>query len=411
MMNQMDTVLSQHELPGLLPFSQSRLSGLPRSARLALSLLDQLRGGAVIVSLPQHPPLRVGQGPVVAHLQVDDLRVFGDTLARGDIGFGESYMAGDWQCAELPALLALFARNREVLARAVYGKAWSLLFDRVWHRLRANTRSGARRNIEAHYDLGNDFYAGWLDGTMSYSSALFAEPQMELAEAQRHKYRRILQRLDVQPGQTLLEIGCGWGGFAEIAVQEFGARVLGLTLSPAQLQYARERAERGGWAGQVSFELCDYRDVRGLYDHVVSIEMIEAVGERFWPTYFGVLAERLRPGGKALIQAITIDEALFPAYRRGTDFIQRHVFPGGMLPTATIIAEQARRAGMQVEEDFAFGPDYARTLALWRERFHRSGAAAADPRFARLWDFYLAYCEAGFAVGNLDVRQVLLAGR
>jgi len=288
-----------------------------------------------------------------------------------------------------------------------------LLSHRLQHLLRANTRSGSRRNIEAHYDLGNDFYALWLDPTMTYSAAVFASPDESLADAQLRKYRRILGELGVQPGQTLLEVGCGWGGFAEVAATEFGCKVLGITLSPSQLEFARARAQRGGYADRVDFELCDYRDVRGRYDHVVSIEMIEAVGERFWPTYFAQLSALLKPGGRCVVQAITIADALFARYRRGTDFIQRHVFPGGMLPSPGAVAKQAQRAGLDVVGDFAFGRDYARTLERWHQTFDAQAAAVRaqgfPERFLRMWRFYLAYCEAGFDTGDIDVHHYVFA--
>jgi cyclopropane-fatty-acyl-phospholipid synthase len=382
---------------------------LPRTARLALELLEGLEGGSLVVELPEGQRMLCGNGASVAHWKVADLRAFEATLARGDIGLGESWMDGCWDTDDLAGMLTLLARNRSQLADTVYGRALELAACRVWHLLRANTRRGARRNIEAHYDLGNDFYRLWLDSTMTYSSAIFESGEESLADAQLRKYRRILRRLDAQPGQSILEIGCGWGGFAEVAATEFGCHVHGLTLSPSQLEYARQRAEQGGYADRVDFALCDYRDVRGRFDHVVSIEMIEAVGERWWPTYFGRIAGLLAPGGRCVIQAITIDDALFPRYRRGTDFIQRYVFPGGMLPSPMSVERQARAAGLALQGDFAFGRDYATTLARWHEAFVSRLPAVLEqgysPRFVRMWRFYLAYCEAGFSAGDIDVHH------
>ena len=254
---------------------------LRRGTRLVLGLLDSIQDGAIDIHLRDGLTRRVGRGPCVAHMRVEDERVFDDILAKGDIGFAEAWMDGDWQTPDLPALLTLLARNRDTLQRAIHGKAWRLIGHRLTHLLRANTRAGSQRNIQAHYDLGNDFYRLWLDPGMTYSSALGLRAGETLDAAQRRKYRNILDTLDVRPGQVILEIGCGWGGFAEIAVQEYGCRVLGLTLSKEQLAWARQRAKHGGWAGEADFELCDYRDVRGTYDHIVSIEMMEAVGERF----------------------------------------------------------------------------------------------------------------------------------
>lgn len=397
----------------LQPLASIKLSRLPRATRLALEIFDRLDGGALAIELPDGTHLRAGHGPLVAHLRVRDHAVFDETLARGDIGFGESWMDGLWDTEDLTGLLTLLSRNRVRIGEAIYGRMFRMLGHRIAHLLRANTRAGSRRNIEAHYDLGNDFYALWLDPSMTYSAAVFDSPTESLHDAQLRKYRRILGELGVQPGQTLLEVGCGWGGFAEVAATEFGCRVLCITLSPSQLAYARARAERGGFADRVDFALCDYRDVRGQYDHVVSIEMIEAVGERFWPTYFAQLSARLKPGGRCVVQAITIADALFGRYRRGTDFIQRHVFPGGMLPSPAEVGRQAQDAGLAVVGDFAFGRDYARTLAHWHTRFEAQWPAIKaqgfDERFRRMWRFYLAYCEAGFETGDIDVHHYVFA--
>ncbi|AMO38723.1 SAM-dependent methyltransferase [Thauera humireducens] len=397
----------------LQPLASIKLSRLPRATRLALEIFDRLDGGALAIELPDGTHLRAGHGPLVAHLRVRDHAVFDETLARGDIGFGESWMDGLWDTEDLTGLLTLLSRNRARIGEAIYGRMFRMLGHRIAHLLRANTRAGSRRNIEAHYDLGNDFYALWLDPSMTYSAAVFDSPTESLHDAQLRKYRRILGELGVQPGQTLLEVGCGWGGFAEVAATEFGCGVLCITLSPSQLAYARARAERGGFADRVDFALCDYRDVRGQYDHVVSIEMIEAVGERFWPTYFAQLSARLKPGGRCVVQAITIADALFGRYRRGTDFIQRHVFPGGMLPSPAEVGRQAQDAGLAVVGDFAFGRDYARTLAHWHTRFEAQWPAIKaqgfDERFRRMWRFYLAYCEAGFETGDIDVHHYVFA--
>ncbi len=386
---------------------------LPRGTRLALELLDRLEGGALAVELPDGTQVRTGNGALVAHLRVRDHQVFDEMLARADIGFSECWMDARWDTEDLSGLLTLLTRNRAALGAAIYGRMFRLLGHRLLHLLRTNTRRGARRNIEAHYDLGNDFYALWLDPTMTYSAAVFADPDEALETAQLRKYRRILKEIDARPGQTILELGCGWGGFAEVAALEFGCRVVGLTLSPAQLAFARARAIRGGFADRVDFELCDYRDARGTYDHVVSIEMIEAVGERFWPTYFAQLSARLKPGGRCVVQSITIADELFARYRRGTDFIQRDIFPGGMLPSPACVAEHASGAGLVVTDDFAFGADYARTLVRWSRAFEAQleavRAQGFGERFIRMWRFYLAYCEAGFTSGDVDVHHYVFA--
>ena len=385
------------------------LRPLGRDTRLVLDLLAGLSGGTLELTLPGGAVQRFGTGTPLAQLVVRDPSLFGAVLARGDIGLAESYLDGQWDSPDLAALLTLFARNRQLLRRAVYGRWPGLISARIRHWLNGNSRRGSRRNILAHYDLGNDFYAQWLDEGMSYSSALFeGDADRPLGHAQDAKIARILDRLQARPGQRVLEIGCGWGGVAEAATRR-GLALTGITLSPAQLDWARRRVP------QADLRLQDYRDLRGRYDHVVSIEMFEAVGEARWPTYFRTLADSLAPGGTAVVQTIVIDDALFAAYRRGTDFIQQHVFPGGMLPSPKAFRAAADRAGLAVRGEFAFGADYARTLALWRQRFEQRWPAISalgfDERFRRLWRLYLSYCEAGFAAGNIDVVQFELAHR
>jgi cyclopropane-fatty-acyl-phospholipid synthase len=389
----------------------------PRNARAVLGLLERLSHGTLEVRLPDGGHLCFGNGGTSFTLEIGDWSVFDRILERGDVGFAEAWIDGEWTTPDLPGLLTFLANNRGALSHAVYGQWWSLLSARLRHIFNANTRTGSRRNIMAHYDLGNDFYKLWLDPTMSYSSALFSgDAQRSLQAAQLAKYRRVLHRLNARPGQRVLEIGCGWGGFAEVAAGEAGLDVLGVTLSPAQLDYARQRMANAGLNEQVSLELCDYRDLSGeKFDHIVSIEMFEAVGERWWPSYFKTLARMLAPAGRAVVQSITIQDELFPRYRRGTDFIQQHVFPGGMLPSPTAFSRQAAKAGLAVRDAFAFGADYSRTLGEWSARFEQQWLAIEaqgfDERFLRLWRFYLGYCQAGFNSGCTDVMQFELVHR
>jgi cyclopropane-fatty-acyl-phospholipid synthase len=379
-----------------------------RNARSLFDLLDRLQDGRLEIRLPDGCSRLFGTGLQRASLQVHDDALFDRVLARGDIGFAEAYLDGQWDSPDPALLLTLLANNREALRRAIYGHWRSLLAARLRHWLNRNSRAGSRRNILAHYDLGNAFYRLWLDPGMSYSSALYGGKGSDLAAAQAAKYARILDRLQATPGDSVLEVGCGWGGFAEAAVAR-DLQVTGVTLSPSQLAWARERVPAA------DLRLQDYRDVGGQYDHLVSIEMFEAVGERWWPTYFRSIARALKPGGRALIQTITVRDDLFAAYRRGTDFIQQYVFPGGMLPSPAAFRRQAHRAGLAVRDEFAFGLDYARTLAAWRERFEQRwpeiSALGFDERFRRLWRLYLCYCEAGFRAGSIDVVQFELAHR
>jgi cyclopropane-fatty-acyl-phospholipid synthase len=380
-----------------------------RDTRLVFSLLENMRGGMLEIRLPGGACHLFGEGEHGICLQVHDEAMFSQILAKGDIGLAEAYLDGHWDSPDVTGLLRLLASNRDALRRAVYGSWRNLLAARVRHWLNRNSRTGSKRNIMAHYDLGNDFYSLWLDPGMSYSSALYQDPAAgRLHDAQQAKYARMLDRLNAAPGQSVLEIGCGWGGLAEMAVQR-GLSVTGLTLSPAQLAWAQERVP------QADLRLQDYRDLNERFDHVVSIEMFEAVGERWWPTYFANVAKALKPGGTAMIQSITIRDDLFADYRQGTDFIQQYVFPGGMLPSRPAFRAAAARAGLTVRDEHAFGLDYARTLAEWRQAFEvnwpKIAALGFDEAFRRLWRMYLCYCEAGFLAGNVDVVQFELAHR
>jgi len=383
--------------------------GLGSDTRLIFDMLEGLRGGRLEIRLPDGASRLFGEGEHGVTLQVHDEALFGQVLARGDIGLAEAYLDGAWDSSDVTGLLSLLASNRPVLKKAVYGSWRKLLAARVRHWLNGNSRAGSKRNIMAHYDLGNEFYKLWLDTSMSYSSALYrAVDDGDLETAQRAKYRRILRRLRADVGQSVLEIGCGWGGFAELAVGE-GLQVTGLTLSPAQLAWAKQRVPAA------DLRLQDYRDTREQFDHVVSIEMFEAVGERWWPAYFRTVARALKPGGRAVIQSITIRDDLFAQYRRGTDFIQQYVFPGGMLPSPAAFRAAAARQGLVVRGEYAFGHDYAHTLAEWRHAFEANWPQIAelgfDEHFRRLWRLYLCYCEAGFLAGNIDVVQFELSHR
>jgi cyclopropane-fatty-acyl-phospholipid synthase len=379
---------------------------LQRDTRTVFSMLEKLQGGMLDVRLPDGANAVFGDGVPGVTLHVHDDAMFGRVLARGDIGLAEAYLDRLWDAPDLTGFLTLLARNRDSLKKAVYGAWHKLLAARVHHYLNHNSKSGSQRNIMAHYDLGNDFYRLWLDPGMSYSAAIFNQGNDSLEIAQCAKYRRILDQLQAAPGERLLEIGCGWGGFAELA-ERAGLNVTGLTLSPAQLEWAQRRA------ASADLRLQDYRDLEQSFDHVVSIEMFEAVGERWWPTYFAAVAQALKPGGRAVIQSITIRDDLFADYRKGTDFIQQYIFPGGMLPSRSEFRRQAAQQGLVVQDEFAFGLDYARTLAQWRESFEAAwpdiAALGFDETFRRLWRFYLSYCEAGFQAGNIDVVQFELA--
>lgn len=397
-----------------------RLASEPLATRagpLLRRLVDRmarLRRGTLKLVLPDGSVLllRGGEPGPSAELHARSARLALRTLLGGSVGFAESYLAGEWDSPDLAATLELFERNMDAWGGGYYGSGALALLRRARHALRANSRTGARRNIRAHYDLGNAFFAAWLDPTMLYSSALFEDGVEDLETAQLAKCRHLARMIGLGPGHHMLEIGSGWGAFAILAAREFGARVTSLTISRAQAEHARRRVQEAGLADRVEIRLQDYRDTSGRFDRIASIEMLEAVGEAYWPVFFGRLRDRLAPGGVAGLQLISIADAWFDSYRANPDFIQTYIFPGGMLPSPAVLARQYRAAGLVPTAERAFGADYARTLALWRSRFEAAWpelrAQGLDERFRRLWRYYLAYCETGFRAGSIDVRQVRL---
>jgi cyclopropane-fatty-acyl-phospholipid synthase len=389
-------------------------NGLPRrgfSAGDALLRLiaSRLGSGTLDIESPGGGRFTVdasSPGPA-AHIAFHRWRPLRRMLFGGDVGFAESFIDGDWSSCDLVTLLELAARNIDRFDRSFRPRWPSRLANRIYHFSRANTLTGSRRNIVAHYDLGNDFYSHWLDAGMSYSSALYSSGDETLEAAQSAKLRRIIELLGIYGGERVLEIGCGWGGMAEALACSGSGPVTAITLSPSQRDYAERRLEAAGFQNHVDVSLCDYRHVEGQFDRIVSIEMLEAVGAENWPRYFAMLRDRLVPGGSAVIQVITIAERRFEAYRRGVDFIQRHIFPGGMLPSPGVMLREITRAGLHLTSSFTFGDSYARTLAEWRQRFENAWpeiAALGFPEsFRRKWIYYLAYCEAGFRSGLTDV--------
>ncbi|KGJ05831.1 cyclopropane-fatty-acyl-phospholipid synthase [Paracoccus halophilus] len=370
-----------------------------------LAALEGIAGGRLILTTPEGGQHRFGDTGPEVEMHLRDWRLLSRLALRGDVGLGEGWVAGDWHSDRLEDLLALAMRNSGALSGwSAPGRLQTWRMRLVDAFLRGNGPRGASRNIRAHYDVGNEFYQLWLDPGMTYSSAMFG-PGDDLEQAQARKNRRILSLLS--PGDSLLEIGCGWGGFAETAADR-GQRVTAITLSPSQMGYADARLD-----GRAEVRLQDYRKVTGRYDNIVSIEMIEAVGERYWPTYFATLKSRLKAGGSAVLQAITVPDAGFSLYRRRSDFIRQHVFPGGMLPCEAMIATEAARAGLRVRASHAFGQDYARTCRIWSARMHeerrRILRLGHDDAFLRGWQYYLQGCAAAFATGRCDVVQVALA--
>lgn len=387
---------------------------LPDAARIVVRLLQNIHTGGLALEMPGEIKKFFGDATHALQVtwHVKDWRVFTDLLRHTDIGLGKSYVADRWITNDLAAFIKLAILNRNILTRLTNAATLSLIAYRVRHALRKNTKQGSQKNILAHYDLGNEFYKLWLDDSMTYSSALFQDdPQRSLTHAQEAKYSRILKQINCQPHQTVLEIGCGWGAFAEAAAKQ-DICVHGVTLSPSQLAYAQLRTSNFHERVRPQLRLQDYRDIQGQYDHVVSIEMFEAVGHKFWATYFDAVKRLLKPSGSVLIQTIVIADELFDHYKKNTDFIQQYIFPGGMLPSISVFHQVAQRSGLRVVEAYPFGLDYAETLKVWRARFmcawDNIQHLGFDMRFKRLWEFYLAYCEAGFAAGSTNVYQIKL---
>ncbi len=383
-----------------------------KQPQLIEAILSRVERGVIEIVLPNGRQFRAtGTQPGPSgRVDVHHPNFFRRLLRESDLGFGEMFMEGWWTTPDLQDLMDVIMLNNETLVQHFLGSRLFRLVARLRHLLNFNSPSGSRRNIASHYDLGNAFYSLWLDGTMTYSSALFRSEQETLTQAQQNKYAAIRDRLALTDGDRLLEVGCGWGGFAEYVARECGVKVTGLTISREQYEFARQRIFRAGLSDKVTIQLRDYRDERGTYSKVASIEMIEAVGENYWPVYFQSLVDRLRPGGIAVLQAITIADRLFPRYRTGVDFIQKHIFPGGMLPSTKVLQDQPKAVGLEWIGTETFADSYSRTLREWRYRFNDQWNQIAqlgfDDCFYRMWNFYLAACAAGFASRTTDVVQV-----
>ena len=383
--------------------------------RMVCRMADRIQTGALTLTFPKGGYYRVDRksGGPQAELFLKNPRPIFRLATSGDLGFARSYIDGDWDSPDIGALMKLALDNEKALSPVTRTSVlWGKLAY-VRHCFRANTRRGSRRNIAYHYDLGNEFYSLWLDETMTYSSALYNNPGATLAEAQKAKYDRIIRELEIGPEDRVLEIGCGWGGFAEYAASVAGCHVTGITLSKEQAAFARQRLEKAGLADRTEIRIEDYRDTSGSFDKIVSIEMFEAVGLENWPRYFETIRDRLKSGGRAMIQTITIDDGRFDDYRRNADYIQTYIFPGGMLPSFSTFRESAHNAGLAVKDWVAFGTHYARTLMTWDNDFsanwERIREMGFDERFKRMWRYYLHYCAAGFSAGSIDVMQVKIA--
>ena len=393
----------------------SNLGGVPAVFRVGGMALLRARRGSILFELPDGRAVLFDHGEPgpSAEVIVHDYDFVRRALAGGDVGFAEAYMDGQWSTPDLTAVLEFFSENFEAAGQLAVGGWLIKMMNRVRHLLNRNSKAQAKRNIMAHYDLGNEFYEAWLDPSMTYSSGIFASENTSLEQSQAAKYEGIVERIHAGPDSSILEIGCGWGGFAEYAAKHRGSKVTCLTISEAQADYARKRIFDAGLSERVDIRLQDYRDHTGSYDGVASIEMFEAVGESYWPSYFSKISDVLVSGGRAALQIITIRDELFEGYRNRADFIQRYIFPGGMLPSELKLKEQFSAAGLRYDGTHYFGQDYAKTLKLWSQRFNKAWPdiepLGFDEAFKRMWNFYLSYCEAGFSNGRINVGQFALA--
>jgi len=389
-------------------------AGTSWQERLLTGILKNIEFGSIKITTPRNKILEFTgskEGPN-ADIQLKSWRVLIRTIWGGHTYFFESFRRGAWETSDLYALLLFGELNETSVDKVMKSTIWRRLIEQVLHKLNQNSRKGSKRYIAAHYDLGNSFYQLWLDKSMTYSSALFEGQTTCLSEAQRQKYLRIANKIELKDGDKLLEIGCGWGGFAEIAAKEYGCQVTGLTLSKEQASSCKKRLKDSGIEKKVDIRLEDYRDVKGLYDKIVSIEMLEAVGEKFWRRYFESIRDRLAPGGKAAIQTITIKDDCFESYKKNPDFIQQFIFPGGMLPTPSAIKHNVEAVGLKLTDTFYFGKSYIKTLHLWDQEFKREWSRIEelgfDTNFKNTWTYYLNYCAAGFQSGRINVGQFFI---
>ncbi len=394
--------------------STNNQQNLPRYFARVFDLVGKLNSGRVDFILPDGRRFRAeGSKPgPVAEVTINNPDVFARLVREGDLGFCDAYLDGWWTTPDLQAFMDFIHADNDDMYDGFPGMALVRAWEKARFWFQSNTKRQALKNISYHYDLGNDFYSLWLDDTMTYSSALFNTSQESLEKAQIAKYASMVDQMGVKPGDHVLEIGCGWGGFAEYAAKERGLKVTGLTISKEQLEYAQNRIKKKGLSDKVNFKLQDYRDETGVYDGVASIEMFEAVGEKYWPVYFDKIKQCLKPGKQATLQIITIQDARWEVYRKSVDFIQKYIFPGGMLPSPSVLRKEVHKAGLSVQHSIEFGKSYSQTLRRWFEVFNNKwdniSAMGFDDRFRRMWNFYLTSCAATFESGNCDVTQITL---
>ena len=395
--------------------STKNQKNLPRYFSQVFEMADAMNTGRLDFVLPDGRVFRASgknSGPV-AQVDIHNPEIFARLIREGDLGFSDAYLDNWWSTPDLQSFMDWVHAENEELYDGFPGMGLVRIFEKIRFWLQSNSKRQARKNISHHYDLGNDFYGLWLDNTMTYSSALFTTGQESLEAAQIAKYASMVDQMGVKEGDHVLEIGCGWGGFAEYAAKERGLKVTGLTISKEQLDYSKKRIESKGLQDRVNIKLQDYRDEKGRYDGIASIEMFEAVGQKYWPAYFETIKNCLHPGRQATLQIITVQDARWEVYQRGVDFIQKYIFPGGMLPSPNALKAEVQNAGLSVVRSKEFGLSYSQTLRRWHDVFNAKWDQAAelgfDDRFRRMWNFYLTSCAATFESGNCDVTQITIA--
>ena len=388
---------------------------LPRYFATAFGIAQKGQNGRIDFVLDDGRTFRAegpGVGPI-CEIRIHNSGIFERLLREGQLGFCDAYLDGQWSTPDLQAFMDYIHADNDEVFDSFPGQKLVQLYERFRFRMQGNSKGQARKNISYHYDLGNDFYGLWLDKTMTYSSAIFADGQESLEKAQTAKYASMVDQMGVKAGDNVLEIGCGWGGFAEYAAKERGLNVTCLTISKEQIKYSQDRITAAGLQDLVTFKLQDYRDETGVYDGIASIEMFEAVGEKYWPSYFKTIHDRLKPGAQATLQIITVRNDRFDVYRKSVDFIQKYIFPGGMLPSPAVLAQQVEKAGLNVVKSIEFGESYSQTLRRWHDTFNDKWdqvvAMGFDDRFRRMWNFYLTSCAATFHYGNCDVTQITIS--
>ena len=388
---------------------------LPRYFGQVFDMASDMNSGRLDFALPDGRIFRAegkNAGPV-AQVDIHNPEVFARLIREGDLGFSDAYLEHWWSTPDLQAFMDWVHADNDDLYDGFPGMGLVRFYEKLRFWLQSNSKRQARKNISHHYDLGNDFYGLWLDETMTYSSALFTTGQESLEAAQIAKYASMVDQMGVKEGDHVLEIGCGWGGFAEYAAKERGLKVTGLTISKEQLEYSKKRIENKGLQDKVNIKLQDYRDEKGRYDGIASIEMFEAVGQKYWPVYFETIKNCLHPGRQATLQIITVQDARWEVYQRGVDFIQKYIFPGGMLPSPNALKAEVQNAGLSVVKSKEFGLSYSQTLRRWHDVFNakwdQAAALGFDDRFRRMWNFYLTSCAATFESGNCDVTQITIA--